>query len=228
MQAIVAREFGGPEVLKLEEVPDPVAGPGQVRVRIHAVGVNPYDTYMRAGGVCDQAGAALHSRRGCRRRHRQVGAGVHRRDSGDRVYISGTAWKSARRLRRWWCATPHQVHRLPRASLSAGRRDVRAVRHGVARAVRPRQRAGRRHRPHPRRQRRRRPRGGPVRASRGRAVIGTAGRTKGWRREGAGRAARGQSPRRDISTRSSRSPAAAGPTSFSRCSRTSTSTTISP
>src|SRR6187455_708893 len=49
MQAILAREFGGPEVLQLENVPDPVAGAGQLRVRIHAVGVNPYDTYMRAG-----------------------------------------------------------------------------------------------------------------------------------------------------------------------------------
>ena len=50
MKAILARAFGGPEVLTLEDVPDPVAGAGQVRVRIHAVGVNPYDTYMRAGG----------------------------------------------------------------------------------------------------------------------------------------------------------------------------------
>jgi len=42
MQAILAREFGGPEVLKLEELPEPAAGAGQVRVRVHAVGVNPY------------------------------------------------------------------------------------------------------------------------------------------------------------------------------------------
>ena len=49
MKAILAREFGGPDVLKLEDIPDPQAGPGQVRVRIHAIGVNPYETYMRAG-----------------------------------------------------------------------------------------------------------------------------------------------------------------------------------
>ena len=49
MKAIVVREFGGPEVLKLEEVPTPKPAAGQVLVRIHAAGVNPYDTYMRAG-----------------------------------------------------------------------------------------------------------------------------------------------------------------------------------
>ena len=49
MQAIRAHEFGGPEVLKLEDVPDPIAKSGQVRVRLHAVGVNPYETYMRSG-----------------------------------------------------------------------------------------------------------------------------------------------------------------------------------
>lgn len=47
MKAIVVCEFGGPEVLRLEEIPklSPVAG--QVLVRINAAEVNPYDTYMR-------------------------------------------------------------------------------------------------------------------------------------------------------------------------------------
>jgi NADPH2:quinone reductase len=49
MKAIRVHEFGGPEVLKLEEVDTPQPSAGQVLVRIHAVGVNPYDTYMRAG-----------------------------------------------------------------------------------------------------------------------------------------------------------------------------------
>ena len=49
MKAIVVHEFGGPEVLKLEEVPTPKPAAGQVLVRVHAIGVNPYDTYMRAG-----------------------------------------------------------------------------------------------------------------------------------------------------------------------------------
>ena len=49
MKVILVGEFGGPEVLKLKQVPTPQPAAGQVLVRIHAAGVNPYDTYMRAG-----------------------------------------------------------------------------------------------------------------------------------------------------------------------------------
>src|SRR3979411_625988 len=49
MKAIRVHEFGGPEVLKLEEVADPQPQSSQVLVRVKAAGVNPYDTYMRAG-----------------------------------------------------------------------------------------------------------------------------------------------------------------------------------
>src|SRR5262245_8261461 len=49
MRAIVIREFGGPEVMTLDTVPDPVAGDGQVVVRVRAAGVNPVDTYIRSG-----------------------------------------------------------------------------------------------------------------------------------------------------------------------------------
>ena len=49
MKAIRVHQFGGPEVLKLDEVSDPKAGPGEVVVRLHAAGVNPADTYVRSG-----------------------------------------------------------------------------------------------------------------------------------------------------------------------------------
>ncbi|MGH9645837.1 MAG: alcohol dehydrogenase catalytic domain-containing protein, partial [Bryobacteraceae bacterium] len=49
MKAIVVHEFGAPEVLKLEDMLTPKPGPGQVVVKIRAAGVNPFDTYMRAG-----------------------------------------------------------------------------------------------------------------------------------------------------------------------------------
>ena len=43
MKAIVVHQYGGPEVLKFEEYPDPVAGPGEVLVRVAARSVNPID-----------------------------------------------------------------------------------------------------------------------------------------------------------------------------------------
>ena len=90
MRAIRVHQFGDPSVLKLEEVPMPEPGPGQVQVRIHAAGVNPVDTYIRAGryGVlptppytpgCDGAGTIS-----------VLGPGVTRWKVGDRVFFHGT------------------------------------------------------------------------------------------------------------------------------------------
>ena len=122
MKAILARAFGGPEVLTLEDVPDPSAGQGQVRVRIHAIGVNPYDTYMRAGGYAitpdlpytpgaDAAGVID-----------QVGDGVASWGAGDRVYISGTATGKAHgAYAAIAVCEAAQVHRLPaRISFAQG------------------------------------------------------------------------------------------------------------
>jgi NADPH:quinone reductase-like Zn-dependent oxidoreductase len=49
MRVVVFEEFGGPEVLKVQDVEEPHAGPGQVRVKVQAAGVNPFDTKVRAG-----------------------------------------------------------------------------------------------------------------------------------------------------------------------------------
>src|SRR5215468_3254301 len=49
VKAIRAHSFGGPQVLQLETLEDPVAGPGEVVVEVRAAGVNPADTYMRSG-----------------------------------------------------------------------------------------------------------------------------------------------------------------------------------
>jgi NADPH:quinone reductase-like Zn-dependent oxidoreductase len=49
MKAIVVHEYGGPEVLKFEEYPDPIPGPGEVLVRVAAASVNPIDYKRRAG-----------------------------------------------------------------------------------------------------------------------------------------------------------------------------------
>lgn len=87
MKAIRVHETGGPEVLKLEEVPNLQAGPGEVVVKVHAAGVNPVDTYFRAGGAykptlpytpgMDAAGVV-----------HQAGAGVSRVRDGQRVYVA--------------------------------------------------------------------------------------------------------------------------------------------
>ena len=90
MKAIRVTAFGGPEVLKLEEVPTPQPGPDEVLVRIHAAGVNPVETYIRAGTYArlpnlpytpgnDAAGVV-----------EQVGADASEFKAGDRVYTAGS------------------------------------------------------------------------------------------------------------------------------------------
>ncbi|MET7454900.1 NADP-dependent oxidoreductase [Streptomyces sp. NPDC005574] len=49
MRAVRLHEHGGPDVLRYDEVPIPEPGPGEVLVRVHAVGVNPPDWYLRGG-----------------------------------------------------------------------------------------------------------------------------------------------------------------------------------
>lgn len=49
MKAIRLHEFGGPEVLRYEEAPIPELRPGEVLVRVHAIGINPPDWYLRDG-----------------------------------------------------------------------------------------------------------------------------------------------------------------------------------
>ncbi len=58
MRAIVAREPGGPEVLELREVPDAVAGPGELLLRVAATAVNRADLLQRAGNYPPPPGAS--------------------------------------------------------------------------------------------------------------------------------------------------------------------------
>jgi NADPH2:quinone reductase len=90
VKAIRVNTFGGPEVLRLEEVQTPKVGAGQVLVRMHAIGVNPVETYIRAGKYSrlpelpytpgnDGAGVV-----------EQVSADVSKLRVGDRVYTAGS------------------------------------------------------------------------------------------------------------------------------------------
>jgi NADPH2:quinone reductase len=81
MRAIRVHRFGGPEVLTLDQVPDPEPGPGEVLVEVHAAGVNPADTYVRSGAYSRLP--ALPYTPGW------DGAGIDR-GTGARVYFSGT------------------------------------------------------------------------------------------------------------------------------------------
>ena len=53
MRAVRVRDFGDPKVLVVEETPEPVPGPGEVLVRVGAAGVNPVETYIRAGAYSE-------------------------------------------------------------------------------------------------------------------------------------------------------------------------------
>jgi len=90
MKAIRVHQFGGPEQLKLENISDVHPGPGQVVVKIHAIGVNPFDTYIRSGAYAikpqlpytpgaDAAGVIA-----------SVGSDVKGVNVGQRVYVAGT------------------------------------------------------------------------------------------------------------------------------------------
>ncbi|MFN3649287.1 MAG: NADPH:quinone reductase [Armatimonadota bacterium] len=118
MKAIRVHEPGAPEVMKLEELPDPQPGAGEVLVRVRAAGVNPVDTYIRTGTYAikpplpytpgiDGAGTV-----------EQVGEGVERFRPGDRVYVSGALTGTYAELA--VCAE-RDVHPLPdNTSFAAG------------------------------------------------------------------------------------------------------------
>ncbi len=109
MKAISVEEFGGPEVMKLVELPRPEPGPGQVLVRMHAAGVNPVETYIRAGTYPRKPALPFTPGNDGAGVVEQVGEDVKVRP-GDRVYtagsISGTYAEYA------LCNTA-QIHPLP-------------------------------------------------------------------------------------------------------------------
>jgi NADPH:quinone reductase len=86
MKAIVVREFGPPDVMKLEDGPEPVPGPGQITIRVRAVGVNPVDTYIRAGTYARKPDLPYTPGTDVGGVVQAVGANVTRVRTGDRVY----------------------------------------------------------------------------------------------------------------------------------------------
>src|SRR5438270_12909599 len=113
MKAILVRQFGGPEVLKLEEVPTPKPAAGEVLVRIHAAGVNPYDTYMRAGTYAIKPPLPYTPGSDAAGTVESVGGGVKSVEAGDRVYTARTVSGA---YAKYAIAPKAQVHRLPENS----------------------------------------------------------------------------------------------------------------
>ncbi len=114
MNAIIVRQFGGPEVLTLEDLPDLSPGPSDVLVRIRAAGVNPVDTYVRTGTYAVKPDLPYIPGQDAAGVVEAAGRLVSGSKPGDRVYITGTTRGHAQGA----CASmalcrPSQVHRLP-------------------------------------------------------------------------------------------------------------------
>ena len=123
MKAIRVYQFGGPEVLKLEEVPDPRPTPGHVLVRVRAAGVNPAETYIRAGVYASLPALPYTPGTDAAGTVEAVGEGVTHVEPGDRVWVfaqtssNGSTGSYAEKM---VCLAEH-VHPLPdRLSFAQG------------------------------------------------------------------------------------------------------------
>lgn len=110
MKAIRVNQFGGPDVLKLEEVPTPKPDAGQVLVRVRAAGVNPYDTYMRAGTYAIKPHLPYTPGSDAAGTIEAIGSDVKKVKAGDRVYTAQTLTGA---YAEYALALEDQVHRLP-------------------------------------------------------------------------------------------------------------------
>src|SRR5262245_58822465 len=109
MKAIRVHQFGGPEVLRLEEVPTPTPARDQALVQVHAIDVNPVETYQRSGSNpaiplpwtpgTDAAGVVT-----------SIGSDVTTVRPGDRVYTSETLTGA---YAEFTLCTPQRLHALP-------------------------------------------------------------------------------------------------------------------
>lgn len=110
MKAIRVREFGAPEVMKLEEVSDPIPDSGQVVVRVKAIGVNPVETYIRSGNYANKPGLPYTPGADAAGVIESVGDEVTPFRKGDRVYTAGTISGAYAELA---LCNASQVHPLP-------------------------------------------------------------------------------------------------------------------
>jgi NADPH:quinone reductase-like Zn-dependent oxidoreductase len=115
MKAVQYSEFGGPEVLRFVDLPEPEAGPSQVRIAVHAVGINPIDWKLRSGAMggelprgtgVEAAGVVA-----------QVGDGVTGVAVGDRVFGSAANAAARQALLSHFAAIPQGLEFTAAAAL---------------------------------------------------------------------------------------------------------------
>ena len=128
MKAIRVHTFGEPEVMKLEEMPGLMPGSSEVVVKLHAIGVNPVDAYLRSGPYRPDLklpftpgldGAGVIS---------AVGSGVKHRQVGQRVYV---AWSITGTYAEEVLCKEFQTHPLPEG-ISFGQGAAIGVPYGAA------------------------------------------------------------------------------------------------
>jgi NADPH2:quinone reductase len=132
MKAILVRQFGGPEVLKLEDLPDPRPGPTDVLVSVQAVGINPVETYVRTGTYAVRPDLPYIPGQDAAGVVEQTGRLVSHVKTGDRVYLTGTTrGKAQGGYASMATCHPSQVFRLP-AGLSFAQGAAIGVPYGTA------------------------------------------------------------------------------------------------
>src|SRR3954467_5973285 len=123
MKAIRVHEYGGAAVLKLEDAPEPKAGPGEVVVRVRAAGVNPVDAYIATGTYPRKPPLPYTPGQDGAGDVQSVGADVKDFKAGDRVYVCGVGntTAGAGTYAELAVCAPSQLHRLPaRVSFGQG------------------------------------------------------------------------------------------------------------
>lgn len=110
MKAILVKEFGAPEVMELEDVPTPEVGDSQVLVHVKAAGVNPVDTYIRAGMHAQKPALPYTPGKDAAGIVEAVGKNVTKVKVGDRVFTSAAVSGTYAELA---LCEEDQVHLLP-------------------------------------------------------------------------------------------------------------------
>ena len=110
MKAIIVKEFGAPEVMKLEEVSTPKPNENQILVRVEAAGVNPVDTYIRQGIHAQKPKLPYTPGKDSAGIVEETGENVTKFKKGDKVYTADSVTGT---YAEFTLCEEDQVHKLP-------------------------------------------------------------------------------------------------------------------